>query len=117
MLTFLTILNSRSLLAFCFMQPPAFASNSKDEEEIVARFKCSDKGDLTGDDYFIRREFYMTGDGNCSLYSMGITYEEAHHLFLENSNNPIICDLAYQEIVDEFDNLHPQMKSKKIILI
>jgi hypothetical protein len=113
MLTFLTMLNSRFLLAFCFMQPPAFASNSKDEEEIVARFKCSDKGDLTGDDYFIRREFYMTGDGNCSLYSMGTTYAEAHHLFLENSNNPIIRDLAHQEIVDEFDNLHPQMKSKE----
>ncbi|GAO98332.1 hypothetical protein Cva_00981 [Caedimonas varicaedens] len=84
-----------------------------DEEQLTASIKLSDKGDLEGDDNLFRREFYMTGDGNCALYSMGTTHTDTKNLFLANSNDIVVRNLAHLEIVDEFKELPQQMKVKQ----
>ena len=84
-----------------------------DEEQLTASIKLSDKGDLKGDDNLSRREFYMTGDGNCALYSMGTTHTDTKNLFLANSNDIVVRNLAHLEIVDEFKELPQQMKVKQ----
>ncbi|MBL9029637.1 MAG: hypothetical protein JNK42_04125, partial [Caedimonas sp.] len=76
-------------------------------------FKLSDKGDLTGSDNIGRREFYMMGDGNCALYSMGTTHAQARILFLAHANNPEVRRLAHREIVDQFHHLPRQMTVKQ----
>lgn len=79
----------------------------------AAGFKLSDKGDLTGSDNIRRREFYMTADGNCALYSMGTTYAKARRLFIAYAKNPEVRRLAHREIVDQFHHLPRQMTVKQ----
>jgi hypothetical protein len=81
-------------------------------KSIINASRLSTSGDLESRDKSKRREFYMTGDGNCAWYSMGTTYPEGHKLLSDNANNPFIRKLASQEIVNQFKELPQQMKSK-----
>lgn len=87
---------------------------SKKSTELAQRYKLSDKGDLTPVEHRNgepkRREFYMLGDGNCALWSMGTDHPTAQALILNNSNNAEVRRIAHQEIVDEFDNLPEEMR-------
>jgi len=110
---FLIILSFLSMINGGYKTCISSACVLSDEEQLAASIRLSDKGDLRGDDNLLRREFYMTGDGNCALYAMGSTYPDVKNLFLANSNNLVVRDLAHQEIIDEFNNLPRQMKEKQ----
>lgn len=56
------------------------------------------------------REYYMLGDGNCGLYSMGFaSHQEAKDLLLAAANRAEIRDMAHYEILTAFkENRLPQ---------
>jgi hypothetical protein len=81
----------------------------------LSSLALSTKGDLPANtDNIKRRIFRMPGDGNCFLWSAGITRRKATEIWLRYANNSAIRAMGSNEIFDAFfcDELPQEMKDK-----